>query len=102
MSFNFFKDKVGEDISSTWNNSTNTNSIEKKSSIVKSMFDSCDSKIEVKKLYKENAKIVHPDHGGNVQLMQQLNNYYQIALIAIKNGVNPNGRKAAFADTFGW
>ncbi len=43
-------------------------------------FADCKSLEEIKSLYKNLAKIHHPDMGGSLEIMQQLNNEYSIAI----------------------
>lgn len=47
------------------------------------MFDNIHSKEEVKRLYKKLAMFLHPDHGGDHELMILLNESYQRALMFI-------------------
>ena|SRR5579864_5142572 len=42
-------------------------------------FNSCTTLDEVKKLYKQLAKEHHPDKGGNLEIMQAVNNEYAYA-----------------------
>jgi len=50
-------------------------------------FKQCTNLDEVKKLYKELAKMHHPDKGGSMETMQEINNQYHKACVLIaKNG----------------
>ncbi len=48
-------------------------------------FDRCKTVEEVKDKFKRLAKLVHPDHGGDVALMQEINTEYDKALYSLKN-----------------
>jgi len=102
MNYDFFKDSISEEIASTWGGTCTKKKSAQVMDVHNMMFQSCKNKIEIKNLYRKTAASVHPDHGGDVKLMQQLNNYYQIALTSIKNGIKNNGQKQKFSDTFGW
>lgn len=51
-------------------------------------FKDCTSIEEVKKLYKSLAKIHHPDKGGDVEIMKQINKEYDFVSARIINGQN--------------
>lgn len=49
-------------------------------------FKSCTTLDEVKKLYRELAKLHHPDRGGDLATMQTINNQYSRAISTIAKG----------------
>ncbi len=49
-------------------------------------FESCTTLQEVKELYRTLAKENHPDKGGNLQIMQDINNQYTRAINTIAKG----------------
>lgn len=51
-------------------------------------FQDCQTKEEVKKLYRELAKQFHPDHGGDLVTMQQINNEYTFVIAKLLRGEN--------------
>jgi curved DNA-binding protein CbpA len=53
-------------------------------------FSSVGTLEELKKEYRKLCKMYHPDKGGAVETMQELNNEYDKAFNAIKDGYNSN------------
>ncbi len=51
-------------------------------------FSECKTIDEVKATYKTLAKMHHPDKGGNLQTMQEINNEYSFAIAKIAKGEN--------------
>lgn len=51
-------------------------------------FNNCKTLQDVKKLYKELAKLHHPDRGGNTATMQEINNEYEYAIRKAAKGEN--------------
>ena len=51
-------------------------------------FKDCKTKEEVKKLYRELAKQYHPDKGGDLVIMQEINKEYSFSISAILKGEN--------------
>ena len=49
-------------------------------------FQSCETLQQVKDLYRTLAKENHPDKGGNLQTMQEINNQYSRAIATIARG----------------
>jgi hypothetical protein len=49
---------------------------------------------ELKKLYFQFSKKMHPDVGGKLEDMQQLNNEYDYLKTILKNDINPETKKA--------
>lgn len=49
-------------------------------------FTNCSTIEEVKKLYKDLAKLHHPDRGGNTATMQEINSEYPIAIARAAKG----------------
>lgn len=66
------------------------------------VFNRCKTKEELKKIFKKLAKEAHPDKGGDVRSMQNINDFYQAALSRLKAGILVTGTKPKFKDTFGW
>ena len=109
MSFDFFKDTVSEDISRHWYSTTNKSS--NNTAEVKYIpgvvftnpmaFNSCNTKEEVKRLFRKLAKAAHPDRGGDTRSMQNINDLYKLAIKKVERGVVVS-RSTKFSDTFGW
>jgi hypothetical protein len=51
-------------------------------------FKDCQTKEDIKKLYRELAKQFHPDKGGDLETMQAINKEYSYAIAAILRGAN--------------
>lgn len=51
-------------------------------------FNQCETLNDVKSTYRNLAKVHHPDKGGNLQIMQEINNEYAFAIRAIAKGTN--------------
>ncbi|HLO70067.1 MAG TPA: hypothetical protein VK167_04310 [Flavipsychrobacter sp.] len=54
-------------------------------------FIDCRTIEEVKSLYKQLAKVMHPDCGGSTELMQDLNKQYELTIAFILNESNYSG-----------
>lgn len=52
----------------------------------KNYFDTCNTLEEVKDLYRALAKVHHPDKGGDMATMQEINNQYTRAISLIAKG----------------
>lgn len=64
-------------------------------------FTNCTTIEEVKKLYKDLAKLHHPDRGGDTATMQAINNEYALAvrLIAKGEGLTQEQTESAIYDS---
>ncbi|MNJ95323.1 DnaJ domain protein [compost metagenome] len=51
-------------------------------------FKECSTLDEVKSVYKKLAKQYHPDMGGDLATMQEINKEYQLAIAKLANGAN--------------
>ena len=56
-------------------------------------FKDCESVADVKTLYRKLAKQHHPDHGGDVEVMKQLNSEYHDALKNLHGYKTKDGNK---------
>ena len=61
--------------------------------LFRSYFDSCHTLDELKTEYRRLARIHHPDVGGDVATMQEINRQYEAAFNQLKNGAAADGEK---------
>lgn len=59
-------------------------------------FSGVQSLDELKRLYRKLAMTFHPDHGGNLRIMQELNAEYEKLLKILSNGGYNYNRKTTF------
>ncbi len=67
---------------------------------MKKYFENCKTLNELKTAYRVLAKENHPDCGGSVEAMQEINRQYEIAFNAIKNGSAQETNTAEEASDF--
>ena len=101
-SWNPFTDHISDEVARTWggNITVNTTPFLYKKGIVfnnNTIFNDCTDLKHLKKKFFQISNILHPDKGGDVCSMQNLNSFY---LTAKKNLSSCSTKTRSFKDTF--
>lgn len=66
---------------------------------MKNLFEGIQTLTELKTAYRKLAFLFHPDHGGDVEKMKQLNNEYETLFNILKNDYNAKAKEQGTHET---